>query len=302
MLWLFTGSTVAELAERISGTGSGIDDLSGEAALDILVPLRSGGSKAPLFCLHPVLGVSWAFAGLASHIDRERAIYGLQSPGLSGGVMPESIEEWAGLYLDTIRAVQPEGPYHLIGWSLGGQIAHAMATQLQAAGEEVALLALMDSYAEPVDRGGDKPAMTVGDLLGGLAPALVSDGADEVLTSLTAQELSEDLMSAVLAQLPAPFDTLGTDRVGAMMEAVAQAGVMGDGYRPMLFKGDVLYFAALSDDPSATEGASTWRDSVDGRIETIGIDAGHWEMASPSALARIARSVEDFWSATEDRG
>ncbi|MFH4082186.1 thioesterase domain-containing protein, partial [Acinetobacter baumannii] len=48
-----------------------------------------------------------------------------------------------------IRAVQPEGPYHLVGWSFGGQAAHAVATLLQDKGEEVALLAVMDTY--PLD-------------------------------------------------------------------------------------------------------------------------------------------------------
>lgn len=60
--------------------------------------------------------------------------------------LPGSVEEMAADYLAHIRAVQPTGPYHLLGWSLGGRIAQAMAASLEAEGEEVGLLALLDAY------------------------------------------------------------------------------------------------------------------------------------------------------------
>ncbi|MDJ0001068.1 thioesterase domain-containing protein, partial [Rhodococcus ruber] len=71
-------------------------------------------------------------------------VYGLQDPGISNrDAAPSSIEEFAFVYVRMIRDVQPHGPYHLLGWSLGGVIAHAVATQLQSEGEDVALLALV---------------------------------------------------------------------------------------------------------------------------------------------------------------
>lgn len=49
-------------------------------------------------------------------------------------------------YIEKIRTVQPKGPYRLLGWSLGGNVIQAMATQLQSRGEEVSLLVMLDAY------------------------------------------------------------------------------------------------------------------------------------------------------------
>ncbi|WP_454200088.1 thioesterase domain-containing protein, partial [Nocardia sp. Marseille-Q1738] len=113
------GELVADLARRASG---GVES---EAAFEMLLPLRPAGSAAPLFCVHPVSGISWSYAGLAAYLDPDRPIYGLQTPVLAAAeaVMPDSIQDWAARYVELIREVQPEGPYHLLGWSFGGVIA-----------------------------------------------------------------------------------------------------------------------------------------------------------------------------------
>ncbi|MET8873449.1 thioesterase domain-containing protein [Nocardia sp. NPDC004604] len=89
-------------------------------------------------------------------LDPDRPIYGLQAPTLAiAAVLPDTIEEWARIYVDAIRSVQPQGPYHLLGWSMGGVFAHEIAVQLQRAGQRVATLAVMDSYmADPPDERG----------------------------------------------------------------------------------------------------------------------------------------------------
>ncbi|RZK74964.1 MAG: hypothetical protein EOP28_01670, partial [Rhodococcus sp. (in: high G+C Gram-positive bacteria)] len=95
-------------------------------------------------------------------------------------------------YLDEVRAVQPAGPYHLLGWSLGGLIAHAMATELQDRGGEVGSLVLLDSCPG----GGataDPEALDVGDLLRGLG---VDVGAGEDAGSLTYEDAAHRLRDA----------------------------------------------------------------------------------------------------------
>ncbi|MGC4894865.1 amino acid adenylation domain-containing protein [Micromonospora sp. DT31] len=151
---LFQHPTPAALAARLAGPGR-------TDALDVLLPLRPHGSGTPLFCVHPVLGLGWSYSGLLAHLDPDRPVYALQARGL---VPPEplagSVEEMAGDYLARIRQVAPDGPFHLLGWSFGGLVAHAMATRLQAEGAEVGLLALLDSF--PVEPGAaDGPAPEV---------------------------------------------------------------------------------------------------------------------------------------------
>jgi pimeloyl-ACP methyl ester carboxylesterase len=86
------------------------------------------------------------YAQLARHLGPEQSFYGLQSFGLADDQSPlTDISEMARRYLEALRRVQPEGPYLLGGWSMGGLIAFEMVQQLQSAGQEIALLALLDS-------------------------------------------------------------------------------------------------------------------------------------------------------------
>ena len=114
---------------------------------EVLLPIRPAGTKLPLFCIHDAGGFSWPYSKLIRHIPAEHPIYGLQARNLTQRARrPRSIDEMAEDYVRLIRKIQPTGPYNLLGWSFGGLVAHAIATQLQATGEEVALLALLDSY------------------------------------------------------------------------------------------------------------------------------------------------------------
>jgi len=113
-----------------------------------LVLLNGGGGKAsPLFCPHPVGGGVDCYRALATFFEGKRPVYGLQSFALEqGGASPESVSDMAAALLAALRTIQPHGPYHLAGWSMGGVLAYEMAQQLTHAGERVALLALLDSY------------------------------------------------------------------------------------------------------------------------------------------------------------
>ena len=120
-----------------------------------LVPIRSTGTRAPFFCVHPWAGVVYPYYELAAELGPEQPFYGLQAVGLYQEPHT-SIEQMATHYLDALRQVQPVGPYLLGGWSMGGLIAYEMAQQLQQIGETVALLALLDVpapiYAQRVSR------------------------------------------------------------------------------------------------------------------------------------------------------
>jgi enterobactin synthetase component F len=139
---LFEAPTVGALSKVIERRGSSeyIEPLS------VMLPLRKVAQR-PLFCIHPIIGVSMGFSALLPHIDPMIPVYGLQSRGLrGGGSLPSSIQEVAADYLVQIRHIQPEGPYRLIGRSLGGLLGHCIAEQMQEQGLQVELLAMIDSY------------------------------------------------------------------------------------------------------------------------------------------------------------
>ena len=109
------------------------------------MPLQTTGSKPPLFCVHNAGGHAFIYQYLATHLQSDRPVYGLQSQGLSGKADLQ-IPAMATHYLNQMRTVQPTGPYYLGGHSLGGIIAWEMAQQLNQIGERVDFLALFDCY------------------------------------------------------------------------------------------------------------------------------------------------------------
>ena len=110
-----------------------------------LVPLKRGGEAAPLFLVHPIGGGVSCYAELCSALGAAQPVYGLQAPE-QGDMADLAIEDLAELYIGAVKSVQPLGPYRLGGWSLGGVVAFEMAQQLRQRDEEVAVLALLDSF------------------------------------------------------------------------------------------------------------------------------------------------------------
>ena len=110
-----------------------------------LVPIRATGSKPPFFCIHGVTGDILWLKDLASLLDDDQPFYGVQARGLDGEAEPfHRLDEMAAYYLQQIRQVQPSGPYYLGGYCMGGDIAYEVARQLQAQGETVPILTVID--------------------------------------------------------------------------------------------------------------------------------------------------------------
>jgi thioesterase domain-containing protein len=125
-------------------------------AESLVVLLRSGPARPPLFLIHPITGVAFPYYELASLLAIGRPIYGVQSFDRRGAVQPGwRMRSIAGHYLAELRRVQPRGPYYLGGWSFGSMAAYEMASQLTRAGEEVRLLLLLDTWAPGAGGAGD---------------------------------------------------------------------------------------------------------------------------------------------------
>ncbi len=136
---LFQAPTIEQLAAVLSREGW-------SPSWSSLVALQPEGHLPPLFCVHAVGGNILNYRLLARHLGPEQPFYALQSQGLDSLHPPhETVEEAAAHYIREVRTVQPRGPYHVGGTSSGGVLAFEMAQQLTAQGEEVALLALIDT-------------------------------------------------------------------------------------------------------------------------------------------------------------
>jgi amino acid adenylation domain-containing protein len=135
---LLQAPTVGALAELLRTDGW-------SPSWSSLVPIEPGGSRPPFFCVHGAGGNVVLFRDLARNLAPDYPFYGLQPQGLDGGSHFTSVEKMASHYLDEIRELQPEGPYFLGGYCLGGLIAFEIAQRLQADGQRVAFLGMIDS-------------------------------------------------------------------------------------------------------------------------------------------------------------
>jgi amino acid adenylation domain-containing protein len=144
---LFQAPTVEAMANAIRARQQGL-------GLSCLVPIQPKGSLAPLFLTHPVGGNLFCYRSLVREIGGDRPVYGLQSVGLDGEEAPyTTVADMAAHYLEELKKAQPEGPYHLCGWSSGGVIAYEVAQQLKRRGDEVATLVLIDTrVSDEADR------------------------------------------------------------------------------------------------------------------------------------------------------
>ncbi|MDF1727350.1 MAG: thioesterase domain-containing protein, partial [Sulfitobacter sp.] len=146
---LFEAPTIAHLAALIgTDEASESDSTAAPQSFDYLVPLNSNSDAraTPLFIVAGMFGNVLNLRHLALPFSNERPVYGIQARGLIGDLDPHLDACTAAAdYLAEVRRRQPEGPYLLSGYSGGGVVAYEMAQQLRNAGEQVAVLALLDS-------------------------------------------------------------------------------------------------------------------------------------------------------------
>ena len=129
---------------EIALQGQAITDNLGKHAC--IVPMREDGSMPAFFCVHAMNGTIDGFQDLAEHLGPDQPFYAIRSPFLDGEMMSlYTMRDLARYYVDEMRKVQPDGPYYIGGYSMGGRIAFAMAHYLKSLGQEVGLLVLLDS-------------------------------------------------------------------------------------------------------------------------------------------------------------
>lgn len=274
---LFEAPTVAGLAERLEMGSS-------QSALDVLLPLRTSGDKPPLFCVHPAGGLSWCYAGLMTNIGTDYPIYGLQARGIGQREeLPKTLDDMAADYIKQIRTVQPKGPYHLLGWSLGGNVVQAMATQLQNQGEEVSLLVMLDAYPNhflPIKEAPDDEEALIALLaLGGYDP-----------DSLGEKPLDFEAAIEILRRDGSALASLDETVILNLKNTyVNSVGILGS-YKPKTFRGNVLFFRSTIIpewfDPIEPD---SWKPYINGQIEQIDIDCRHKDLCQPEPLAQIGK-------------
>ncbi|SIT66707.1 amino acid adenylation domain-containing protein [Burkholderia sp. b13] len=255
---LFEAPTLAGLAHHLLK-----HDGMQENSFSVLLPLKPTGSRPALFCIHPALGLSWSYMGLSNYLHPDQPLYGLQARGFDGtSPLASTLDEMVSDYLEQMRRVQFKGPYCLLGWSFGGNVAHSMAVRLEHEGEEVALLALLDSTP-----------------FAGKAFEEQGNQIDQAMVrEMFAAHYGNELVSAMGEHLLENTEKIGKNN-----------GHIVRDYSPSWYGGDALLFRATV----AEAGCETlvtpdaWKPYVRGNIEVCNVHCSHGAMLKPEATALI---------------
>ncbi|HEY0602419.1 MAG TPA: alpha/beta fold hydrolase, partial [Herpetosiphonaceae bacterium] len=207
---LFQSATIEHLAALLR-SDTDVDSWSH------LVPMQTSGSQPPLFCVPGAGGNVIGFYGLARRLDVDRPIYGLQARGLDGESAPHtSVAEMAADYIAAMRTVQPEGPYYVCGYSFGSWVAFEITQQLQRQGQEVALLAILNTPTPMVMS--DDPAYRT-------QPR--STAHDEITTILAVARSLERTFGVDLALTRDRLEPLSADeQITLLAEQLKQANIL----------------------------------------------------------------------------
>jgi thioesterase domain-containing protein len=206
-------------------------------AWSAVVPIRSTGSRPPLFCVPGAAIDAISLHPLAHALGDDHPVYGIQPRGLDGLLEPHrTVEAMAAAVVEVMRETQPRGPYHLIGHSFGAHVAYEASQQLGAAGCEVGLLVLVDAEASPLGQGPAVPARSDTDRLSRLLSLIQRFFGREISLAVDAANLAHDDLVEHVAEklaeariLPAG---LGAARIKSYLTVGEATALAWDAYRP----------------------------------------------------------------------
>jgi nonribosomal peptide synthetase MxcG len=259
--------------------------------LSPILAITTQGQNLPLFCIHPAAGISWCYVGLARYLGAQQPLYGLQSFGLSHTESPQyqspspTLLEVAEGYIGLIRQIQSQGPYHLLGWSVGGIIAQTIATLLQRQDEEVRLLALLDAYPSHQWRNLDPSTDSEA-----LAALLQVVGNTRLAPSQMPREREE--MLALLRHGNPALERLDASTIAALLDTakhninLARQSPLPDPYR-----GQLVFFSATQNRPDSSLTHRMWKPFIEGKIENYDLDCDHAGIMTHHCLPAIAQRL-----------
>ncbi|MGW2834864.1 amino acid adenylation domain-containing protein [Streptomyces sp. NPDC001286] len=269
---VFDAPTVAELAAFLETEGEA-GPVGSPFAPVLTIKGNAGGPAAgaePLWLVHPGGGICWPYLGFGGRLPEFDTILGIQAKGFDGrSPLPTSLDEMVLDYVEEILAIQPRGPFHLAGYSIGGTLAQAVAARLQERGHEVAFLAMLDCV--PGDYLATQPAPTAGALR------------EYFRQHLTGMAGSGD------------FETFLDDAVRVILN---HTSLTGD-FRSPVFHGDAVFFNAVPN-PEGTHG-DRWKPYITGSVKQYDIETTHHDMINAEPAADICRILGREFTARTGR-
>ncbi|WPP34315.1 condensation domain-containing protein [Streptomyces sp. CL7] len=281
---------VAAAENALAATRPGGPAATGAEQAALVVPLLPGDpGQAPVFFVHASSGSSLAYAGLCRELPAGLPCYGISAPGLDQGDLPGSVAEMADAYADAVCELSPEGPYRLVGWSVGGGLAHATAVRLRERGKEVALLAMLDTQKPPMLQEAPGAALLRAmfaenlALTAGLEPP---EGSVEELSALDDTAQADRVIDALVAAelVPPGSADLMRRRMEVFRAIISTAAV----WRPERYDGRI---DLLLGETSAASTVEDWAAWTSGPVVGHRVSGDHYGMMRPPQVAVLGRTL-----------
>ena len=277
---LFARPTIALLGEAVRDTGAGLRRTA-------MVPVRTTGGRPPLFFVHPVGGDVLCYAELAALLGEDQPFYALQVPDA-----PElaTVGELAAHYAEAITAVDPDGPYRLGGWSMGGVVALEIAQQLSRAGRSVEQLALIDLMEPPgpADTTGIDDAVLMSwfgrDIAGLAGTAWLPD--PETFRTADGRKAALDLLYSEARRLSVLPSEVDIDTLDGIFGRFARNFRALLSYAPQPYDGPVRFFRAR--DGSALDTVAAWSALFPAECLAVDIPGDHYTVMRQPHLRLLA--------------
>ena len=257
-----------------------------------LFPLRPGGERPPLFLVHPSGGSTVPYIPLVRLLDAGQPAFGIDAAGLDGG-QPAEADAMIDSYLAQILAAQPQGPYHLAGWSVGGALAFGIAAALRLRGAAVGLLALLDAFDwEPRDLEPDPVGLLLqfADTVAGSVGAPLPDLDAQRLRELPSSERFAVVLAALVKSGVATSGVAGFIR--QRLTAFSAIVTALNGWHAPRYDGRIdLVYAA--DGPGAGQ-ARFWSSVTTGPVVVHAAPGDHYTMMQPPNVSVTARLLQDL--------
>ncbi|WP_257386467.1 amino acid adenylation domain-containing protein [Tahibacter caeni] len=283
---LFDQVTIGQLAELVESLRA---PSAKAAAQGLVVTIQAGGERTPVFVLPGVGGNVLGLRELSRALGPQQPFHALQAIGLDGTEPPpDSVEATAAANLAAIRAIQPQGPYRLVGHSYGGVVAYEMTRQLLEQGETVEYLALLDAVTPAVLNA--QPAADEFEDMRQLCLEMAGQGrASFDYSAAQLRAMTTEQRLAVFAEQGFVMDREGYEGLYHLFQANRRCYRT---YRPRALPKpvDVLLFRAMSVASAAAAGPTDygWKALVDDTLQAHTIDADHYSLLRGAAAQAVA--------------
>lgn len=257
-----------------------------------IVPIRREGGKVPLFLIHGVDGSVARFQDFVRHLEPDQPAYGIQSQALlPGQTALTRVEDMARYYLPEVRAVQPHGPYHFLGYSFGGLVAFEMARQLHSLKDRIGLLGMLDTrrMASPSIVDGSEPQKKKL----GRAWSYVSSHVKRALSPAGLGYAREKVRARSLRTAYTLLDSIGRPIPQFLQNAYDINWFAAVRYVPQFFPGRVTVFLAIESPDDSPRSDDRWARLAGEGVEIREISGGHEDVLTEPSVRLLAREVTD---------